>query len=394
MDTTFVWDDNFITELDAVDDQHHELVDLFNELSHALFRQGGDSAAVQQDVYRRLLAYTEYHFAEEEAMMVQTGLDMRHIQQHRYLHQSFVEQVMLLWQQRQHMNDPRTTLVGFLTSWLGLHILGIDQSMARQIDSIRAGMSAAQAFELERQTHDKGTQALLKTIGKLYTVLSMQNAQLAEANLHLEERVAERTTELEQANIRLEAMSRTDGLLQLANRGYFDDRLRQACAQSSRNGQPVGLVMVDVDHFKRYNDLYGHQQGDRCLQAVAGVLRESVQRASDVVARYGGEEFAILLPDTDADGATAVGLQIVANVRSLQWPHGDSSVGPWLSVSAGACSVQAVRGEPGHQTALQLVALADAALYRAKSAGRNGCLLADGMKEVALEASDRRAALV
>lgn len=388
MDTTFVWDDNFITDLDAVDGQHHELVDLFNELSQALFRRGGDSAAVQEDVYRRLLAYTEYHFADEEALMMQVGMDERHIRQHRELHQRFVEQVTTLWRQRRHMKDPETTLVGFLTSWLGLHILGIDQSMARQIASIRAGMPAAQAFELERQSHDKGTQALLKTIGKLYTVLSMQNMQLAEANVHLEARVAERTQELEQANVRLAVMSRTDGLLHIANRSYFDERLLHACAQASRNGQPVGLVMVDVDHFKGYNDQHGHQQGDRCLQAVAQALRASVHRVTDVVARYGGEEFAILLPDTDAQGALAVAQQVVRHVRLLQWPHGSSSVGPYLTVSAGAASVQPPNGQDARLAGSALVALADAALYRAKSEGRNRCLQAPPETGEALVAED------
>jgi hemerythrin len=183
MDTTFVWDDNFITDLEGVDGQHHALVDLFNELSGALFRQGQgqDNDALLEDIYRRLLAYTEYHFAEEEELMQQHGLDERHMQPHRHLHQQFVEQVALLWRQRKSMADPGTTLVGFLTSWLGLHILGVDQSMARQICSIRGGLSPAQAFDQERRNNDNGTQALLKMIGKLYTALSLQNMQLAES---------------------------------------------------------------------------------------------------------------------------------------------------------------------------------------------------------------------
>lgn len=382
MDTTFVWDDNFITELDPVDEQHHALVDLFNELSGALFRQARDgdvsaaADAVLEDVYRRLLAYTEYHFAEEEALMADCGVDERHMQAHRHLHQQFVEQVALLWRQRKSMADPGTTLVGFLTSWLGLHILGVDQSLARQIASIRSGVPADQAFEQERQAHDHGTQALLKMIGKLYTVLSLQNMQLAESNEGLEARVAERTRELERANARLESMSRTDGLLQIANRAYFEERLVQACAQAARTGRPVGLVMIDVDHFKRYNDRHGHQQGDRCLQAVAHAIRRSAHRVTDLVARYGGEELAVILPDTGADGALAVGRQIVQSVQALGLQHGDSQVAPVVTVSAGVVSMVPRSGPGGVGQSAALVALADAALYRAKEAGRNRCLLA------------------
>ena len=122
MDTTFVWDDNFITDLEGVDGQHHALVDLFNELSGALFRQGQgqDNDALLEDIYRRLLAYTEYHFAEEEELMQQHGLDERHMQPHRHLHQQFVEQVALLWRQRALMS---TRLLANLMAAGGVHDL-------------------------------------------------------------------------------------------------------------------------------------------------------------------------------------------------------------------------------------------------------------------------------
>lgn len=377
---TFVWDQNFVTGLPEVDEQHHALVDLFNELSRSLFLSDASREVVLNDTFDRLVAYTQYHFRDEEALMQAQGVDERHVAAHRSLHHQFVAQVNSMWSQRAHMADPAETFVGFLTSWLGLHILGIDQSLARQIALIRQGMPAAQAFDQETLGHDNGTQALLKMIGKLYHVLSAQNTELAQANLRLEERVAQRTRELaranddlQQANTRLEAFSRTDGLLQIANRAYFNDRLAQACAAAVRRQTPLGLLMIDVDFFKRYNDSYGHQAGDVCLQAVARAVQQATQRTTDLVARYGGEELAVILPDTDAQGAAAVAQRVVAGVAALALEHRASDVAPHVTVSVGAAS----QVPPEADAVSALVASADAALYRAKGAGRNRWVLAD-----------------
>ena len=377
MDTSFVWDDGFVTGLDVVDVQHRALVDLFNELSHALFSPSSGGEALLADVYGRLLAYTAYHFREEEELMGRCGLDARHIEGHRLLHQQFEEQVRMLWMQRASMADAGTTLVDFLTSWLGLHILGIDQSMARQIASVQAGLSAAEAFDREREAHDNGIQALLKMISKLYSALSVQNAQLAAANQHLEERVAQRTHELEEANERLRTLSRTDALLGIANRAHFNEWLEQTCALARRARRPVGLVMIDVDCFKRYNDHYGHQQGDACLQAVARAVAGCVRRGTDLVARYGGEELAVVLPETDAAGAQAMAGRMVQAVRALGMPHADSLAGPSVSISAGVCSQVPLPAAGGASGSAALIARADAALYEAKHQGRNRCVAAE-----------------
>lgn len=355
MDTSFAWDQHFVTDLDAVDEQHHALVDLFNELSQGLFSKRSDREVVLADTYARLLSYTEHHFQEEEALMAQYAVDPRHVESHHSMHQQFVEQVIMLWAQRTTMTDPATTLVGFLTSWLGLHILGIDQSMARQIKSIRQGMTPAAAYDKERGNHDNGTQALLKMIGKLYTALSAQNAQLALAN-----------QTLEAANARLKAYSCTDALLGIANRAHFNERLEQVCAMARRSVRPVGMVLVDVDDFKRYNDRYGHLQGDACLQAVAQAIQGCVHRETDLVARYGGEEFAVILPDTDLDGAYAVAQRMVEAVRALGWVHESSQAAQVVTISAGVHSQI-----PTGAGAKMLVNKADEALYRAKSVGRN-----------------------
>lgn len=377
---TFVWDQNLLTGLPLVDQQHYALVDIFNELSSSFFLAEGNREVVLADTFRRLEAYTREHFSDEEALMHSEGVDARHIAVHHALHEQFVAQVNTMWGRRADMGDPAETFVGFLTAWLGLHILGIDQSLARQINLIRQGVAPADAFEREGAAQDHGTQALIKMIGNLYHVLSRRNADLARANLHLEDRVAQRTAELAQtneelklANVRLEAFSRTDGLLQLANRAYFDTRLAEACATAFRREQPLGLLMIDVDYFKRYNDSYGHQAGDACLQAVAAAVQGAMLRASDLVARYGGEELAVILPDTDAAGTAAVAARVVAAVAALGLAHKASGVATHVSVSVGAVS-----GIPAQRDAsAPLVAQADAALYRAKEQGRNRWVMAE-----------------
>jgi hemerythrin len=203
-------------------------------------------------------------------------------------------------------------------------------------------------------------------IGKLYTALSAQNAQLALANQTLEARVARRTRELEAANARLKAYSCTDALLGIANRAHFNERLEQVCAMARRSVRPVGMVLVDVDDFKRYNDRYGHLQGDACLQAVAQAIQGCVHRETDLVARYGGEEFAVILPDTDLDGAYAVAQRMVEAVRALGWVHESSQAAQVVTISAGAYSMV-----PTIAGAKLLLRGADEALYQAKGRGRN-----------------------
>ncbi len=165
----------------------------------------------------------------------------------------------------------------------------------------------------------------------------------------------------------LERISLTDALTGVANRRHFDQRLRDEWLRAAREGIPLALLLADVDHFKRYNDTYGHQRGDRCLALVARALRDHTARSSDLVARYGGEEFAVLLPNTDLAGAAAVGERLRAAVAALAIPHDASSVGPIVSLSLGAATMNPATAV----SETTLIAAADGALYRAKETGRN-----------------------
>jgi len=208
--------------------------------------------------------------------------------------------------------------------------------------------------------------AFLRMLG-VQAMISISSARLHDS---LERRVAERTEQLEDANRKLATLSITDGLTGLSNRRHFDDVLRAECARATRVGQPLAVVMLDVDYFKRFNDRHGHQAGDACLIRVAQALAAGMRRAGDLTARYGGEEFSIVLPNTGADEARQIGEALRRAIEELAIPHASADAAQ-VTISVGI----AVQSPPGAADPDALLRLADAALYRAKDAGRNCVVL-------------------
>ena len=176
-----------------------------------------------------------------------------------------------------------------------------------------------------------------------------------------------RERELERLARKLERLSNLDGLTGIANRRCFDDTLVKEWVRNGREDAELGLLMIDIDHFKGYNDALGHLDGDSCLCAVADAIRTAVHRPGDLVARYGGEEFAIILPKTDYIGAKSVADTIHANLAKICIKHPNSSVSRTVTVSIGVASgIPACETAPDH-----LLLAADRALYQAKQSGRN-----------------------
>jgi diguanylate cyclase (GGDEF)-like protein len=182
----------------------------------------------------------------------------------------------------------------------------------------------------------------------------------------LEHMVADRTADLNAANARLEQLARVDGLTGLLNRRAFDELLEGECRRAARQQSDLGLLMLDVDAFKAYNDRYGHPAGDACLRTVAETVRRTMRRAGDVAARYGGEEIVIVLPGATLEATLAMGEAIRAAVEDLALPHVASPVQPTVTVSIGAAAASGRALAPE-----ELVKEADIALYAAKQAGRN-----------------------
>jgi diguanylate cyclase (GGDEF)-like protein/PAS domain S-box-containing protein len=179
---------------------------------------------------------------------------------------------------------------------------------------------------------------------------------------------------LREMNQELHRLATLDGLTQVANRRRLDEFLSLEWRRGRRERKPVSLILCDIDHFKLYNDTYGHQAGDDCLKSVAGAISECVKRPMDLVARYGGEEFAVVLTGTDGDGAVYIAENICAEIRKLGIPHSGSCSNRYVTISCGVAAMLPAAGNSPEQ----LIALGDAGLYEAKRQGRDRVMFLKG----------------
>jgi diguanylate cyclase (GGDEF)-like protein len=204
-------------------------------------------------------------------------------------------------------------------------------------------------------------------IGLLAAVYRLRVWRLHERQRELTREVAQHTEALRNANAELKRIAALDGLTRIANRGAFNERLREALREHAASGTPLAVLMCDVDAFKAYNDTYGHLAGDVALTAVAGALTNVLRPDVDLAARYGGEEFAVLLADCDATEAAVIAQRMLEAVRALAIEHRSSNAAPHVTISIGIAAIApAATASPEC-----LLHSADEALYRAKAEGRD-----------------------
>ena len=269
-------------------------------------------------------------------------------------------------------------VIGFMV--YSLQKLGIAPVSLVTEHAIEIG-SVAQVILLALSMAERHNQEKQARLAAQDVIINMQR----EANEALDIKVRERTKDLETANQRLQHESTTDALTQTRNRRLFDSQFSILYQKAQREQQPLGLLLIDIDHFKQFNDEHGHQLGDQVLQRVAAVLRRSVQRPMDEVYRYGGEEFAVLLPNTDYPGAYQVAESMRKSVAKEQIRTASGCLN--VTVSIGCCASIPHPGNANINSGNNSLdndkvtsfshgqqhhyELADQALYQAKRTGRN-----------------------
>jgi len=267
--------------------------------------------------------------------------------------------------QAEAINKPLTALYPELEG--GRLVQAIDQALKHKMPSLLSPALHKTPLPLFNSTSDKQHK---RRIQQMIHVIPMNDDQSEPCcliqitdmtyGMNREMVLRHQAEELRRANF-------MDALTGIANRRKFDESLALEFHRAQRTHSPIALIIADIDHFKGYNDFYGHPQGDRCLTLVAQALQDTLRRAGDLVTRYGGEEFGIVLPNTNQSTAAAIAENLRIRVSTLAIPHEDSPVSPIVSISLGVAAIVPEIGTDFHS----LVSAADVALYEAKHSGRN-----------------------
>lgn len=311
----FAWNERFETGFATVDAQHRHLVGLVNRVGDLLLDSPPGGSAALDDIFRELATYAHTHFRDEERLMHEAGVATDHFQHHARTHRDFVEQLKTMWAQRTLMDEPAEILHGFLVAWLSFHILGEDQSMARQILRIRQGKTSAEAYQLEHARGERSITALVDALKTLYKVLLRLNRDMAKANLMLEEKVAERTRELLQAE-------------KMASIGQL------AAGVAHEINNPIGFVSSNLGTLGRYVEQLAK------LAERGAALPAGASGGQDCDLDYIKADLGDLLRETreglDRVQAIVANLKDFSRVDQAEWQEADLLAGLESTLSVAA----------------------------------------------------------
>ncbi|MBZ8142473.1 GGDEF domain-containing protein [Rubrivivax gelatinosus] len=367
----FPWNDNFSTGNALIDSQHKRLVDLLNRLAGTLV---GSLECEVEAAFAELTAYTDYHFSAEEQIWADCFGDDVWRRKHQAAHAAFLPRLQEL--KREGRDQPLyqvvESIVKFLIRWLAFHIIVEDKRFALAAAEVRRGVPVDQAkLKADREMGASSVRLLIDTVLDMYDGLSTRTLNLLRerrARVEAERKLVQAYQDLEAANRRLEATTLTDELTGLFNRRHFDAVFATEIARARREGTTLTLVLLDIDHFKRLNDTYGHIAGDEALVRVGAKLREFCRRPGDRAFRLGGEEFALLASGSSPSGRGADFAEAIRReMAALAIANVASDVERTLTVSLGAV----IRVPNAGDSPQSVFREADRRLYDAKQLGRN-----------------------
>lgn len=358
----FPWNTNFETGIESIDEQHKILFRLVNKLANTLVHENRIEVA---EVFDELAAYTVYHFEEEERVWAEYFQQDDWANQHVKTHQSFLPDINQIKQNAETASWQETieSILQFLIRWLALHILDDDKKMSLVVDELRNDYSLEQAKERAQLKMKGSVGVLIDTVLNMYEELSSHAIEL----IREKHRRIKAEKDLLVLNHQLQKLSITDELSGLYNRRHFmlmiENELQQAKLQQSM----LSFISIDLDHFKKLNDSFGHLKGDEAIAKVGQSLNSIFRQSEDLVFRMGGEEFLVVSRNATVDRSLKLAEQTRLAVQQLTIFDQSQQQQVQLSCSIGVF-YHTPRPEDDFLYYLDRV---DKALYQAKKNGRN-----------------------
>lgn len=365
----FPWNKNFETGIEEIDLQHKKLASLLNQLANTLVK---DERLKTLEIFDELAQYATFHFESEEQIWRDTFGEDNWFDSHLMSHASFLPKVLTIKEEDKGdaLNNVVEDIVKFLIRWLAFHIIDDDKKMSLVVQYVEQGMSLAEAKTSADHKMSGSIRILIDTVLNMYDSLSSRALDLMrekDIRHKMELKLKETNNKLQQANEMLESLSITDQLTGLHNRRHFEDVFNQKLRSCKRERAYFGLIMLDIDHFKKLNDKYGHSGGDNALKRVAQAIKDACERPEDFPFRIGGEEFCVITSYQDRSKSRAFAEKIRTCIEDLNIPNQESSVSDTLTVSLGFFTEV-----PDNTSSMDdYLDTSDANLYSAKNSGRN-----------------------
>lgn len=360
----FPWNKNFETNIKEIDEQHRVLIGLLNKLGNALTTNNNDNKL--EIIFDELAKYADYHFYCEELIWEKYfSKEEALIINHKKTHDSFIPKVLEIKEKNKNVSFYKVLeeILMFLIKWLAFHILDEDKRLAYIIKYMNDGFNLNESMFKTDNLMNGSMKILIENILTMYNSLSSKALDLIRER---KERIKAQE-ELRIINKKLQELSITDQLTNLYNRRYFEEVMDREIKLCIREKRYLGIILFDIDYFKKLNDTYGHHQGDIALKSIASCMKKIAKRASDYSFRLGGEEFCIITSSVNEKEAYNLAKILKEEIFELKIQNENSLIDNFLTVSTGVLSLIPEKAD----TLDSIMLTVDKKLYKAKDNGRN-----------------------